>query len=381
MSPLSKDRDTSTLALITFPIYISGRVPVTVSHLIHVERKSLPDLKELDANLGASSGTWDQVYYLNQFLGKEIKSNLRRGYWKHYIHEMELIFEDEIYKALANGTEDNLKQTFLSISTRIASLTYYYPFVKINVTEDMALSEGNIETASFAGIGFSLKPKPNNNFATSTAGTPYLEDLKVSSQTIEKHIGKFLKGLQTDIINQFLFGHIDAEPSINPYAHLTGRLIANLNSNSANFLMEYKKSEWSNTQSNAPIEDKTEISKEITEFATTLITNKRIKIINLLHEAHKAKFKNSVIPDYYRPIDINPIKYLEKVFGEYLNAFNEGKGDYFYYEELMDLDYGFVETLNKFLKRHSKNNTGKYLKIHDYIIKKPKSRRKIKSNN
>jgi hypothetical protein len=378
LSPLSKDRDNSTLALITFPIYISGRVPVTVSHLLHIERKSLHDIKALDDNLVISSGTWDQVYYLNQFLGKEIKSNLRRGYWKHYIHEMELIFEDEIYKALAEGKKDNLPQTFLNISTRIASLTYYYPFAKINVVEDMELSEENPKVAYFAGIGFSCKPYPNNNFVTCAAGTPYLEDLELSSQTIEKQIKIFLKGLETTIINQFLFGRTNTGTQINPNSYLTERLIVNLHSTSADFLLEYKKSELRNIESNELTGEVNDVPEELTQFATTLITNKRIKILNLLHKAHKAKFKHKVIDDYYKPTDLNPVNYLRNTFGEYLNVFNGGNGDYFYYEELMELDYQFVDTLNKFLARNEKNKTGKFLTVGEYIPKKPKNSRKRK---
>lgn len=385
ISPLSHDRDATNLAIITFPIYVEGRIPVTASHLILVERESLNDiskqeLKTDDKVLHQLSGTWDQVYYLNQYLGKEIKSNFRRGFWQHYMNEMELIIKEEFDKALIHSTEKSMVDTSACINKRFQALTYYYPFLKVKcdvICEPKIMDD---EAISFAGMHINISPATNDVFEPSTAGNPYQANAEESRKVLHQALKKYCKNYELALVSKLIFGDITQDPIIDPNTYLSQKLLNSQHASNNQFILEMKKMEWANAHSNEN-SDKyyPTVDDDTQNFALSIVKNKRITVLHLIDiKQRNLGFGLPFGPgtSYSRVLHEHPINYLEKYYGEFLSYFNGTDKNYLFYEELGLIDPQFRDTLKKYITRENAKPNAT-CKIETYILTKKQETERI----
>ncbi|NOU50924.1 hypothetical protein HG263_10315 [Pseudoalteromonas sp. JBTF-M23] len=338
LSPGTIDREKTSLALVTFPIYISGRVPMTVSHILHVENGN---------ESGLDSGVWDHAFYLTQFLSREIKSNLRKSYWETYLHQVGDILEQEILALFSSELEEQswelIVQAINGINQKLDGLRYLFPFFKIVFTPTEDLKHAKIK---FANIGFNMTTEVNQVYYYSSVGNPYHPDTEKAEKTVINAIEQRL-GALSDKVMRALFFDVDINVSINPVAFVTTALIDSLELGLTQKLVYEKlKEKWSFQHGLSYVY---EPEAELREFALKLTFNKRLAVLDFIN---RAQHNEVVFPKYKKSDELkDPLDYLKKYYGPYLSYFNDEKEDYIFWDELGKIDNQFKEALRKHLER------------------------------
>ncbi|MDO6447046.1 hypothetical protein Q4493_14845 [Colwellia sp. 1_MG-2023] len=351
LSPGTDDREKTSLALITFPIFISGKVPMTASHILQVEDGNESDL---------DSGIWDHAFYLTQFLSKEIKSNLRKNYWQAYLDQIKHIIQNAILSLFNSRQEEQSNEQIFEVTNLInyelEGLCYLFPFFKVMLTPTDDLINANLK---FANIGFNITSSQNSIFFDASIGDPYYANRENAEKAVTKAIEEQLLKLSTTI-KQRLFFNIGIDSTINPYAFITKAFIDSMELGLAQKLaFEKLKEEWcyenNRTYSYQPEE-------ELREFALKLTFSKRLKVLDYIN---KAWCGLEALPKYKKTPEIKtPLEHLEKHYGTFLSYFNNEGQDYIYWDELGKIDSQFQGALRKHFER---------LNLDKQIYIKPKS--------
>lgn len=371
LSPLSSNIDTHSLALISFPIYVAGRVPIVAGHLLQVEKEALASADDEELTLILSTGAWDQVFFLNQSLGKEIKSNFRRGYILQFYRDIEKIFDDSFSNLLGsyNCTEEDVSNVISDISKKVQSLSFYYPFYEVVITGKIIDNKGMFDLETEKGIAkgnifignilFQISAKVNDIYLASSAGNPYHKDSDTFEQEVREHLARFIKSFADKVLSKVLSFNSD----VSPRSYLTKQCVKeSLGIEQSNLLLEIAQAKYAK---NAGEHYDLKLKEEDKNFLFSIATTKRAEVLSMLDRRKDPNQENDFITRYSKSEYGNALSFLEQVYGEYLDIFNGGQGNFLFSNELRKLDKGAHNLIFKYCK-------SKGLNFNDFIPKPPK---------